>query len=143
MDMVKNTLDRHQKAWVYLALAAGISGYSTGTVINDSPFIAILVTLNAIVVTYACSRIEFRTINRDYKQASGKVLSPLQAYIYLKAERHWMAVAGVLLVIGFLFAYFAGTSAFSVVTTAVFWLALSALMWKLYADAVYTSFLKQ
>ncbi len=143
METIKNTLDRHQKAWVYLALAAGISGYSTGIVLKESPFIAILITLNAIVVTYACNRIEFRTINRDYKQASGKVLSPLQAYIYLKAERHWMAVAGALLVIGFLFAYFAGTSAFSAVTVAVFWLTLSALMWKLYSDTVYASFLKQ
>lgn len=143
MEPIKNTLDRHQKAWAYLTLAAGISGYSTGIVLNETPLLAILITLNAIVVTYVCSRIEFRTINRDYKQATGKSLSPLQAYIYLKAERHWMAVAGVMLVIGFLFAFFAGTSTLSVVTTAIFWLALSALMWKLYSDTVYTSFLKQ
>ena len=143
MENIKNTLNRHQKAWVYLTLATAVSGYSAGVILEESLLIALLVTFNAVIVTYVCNRIEFKTVNRDYEQARGKNLSPLQSYIYLKAERYWMAVAGAMLVIGFLLSYFMGTATLPIVIVAMIWVSLSALMWKLYSDNVYTSFLQQ
>ena len=140
MNNITKILNRHQLVCAYLAFAAGVSGYATGRIINESVLVSILIVLNAIVITYVCSNIEYKTIIKNYTYITEKDLSPLQSYVYLKAERYWVSLAGIVLVAGFMLAYFIESTALSIALTAITWVTLSAILWKLYADTVYASF---
>lgn len=140
MSNITKILNRHQLVCVYLAFAAGVSGYAAGRIVNESVLVSILIVLNAIVITYACSNIEYKTISKNYTYITEKDLSPLQSYVYLKAERYWLSLAGIVLAIGFMLAYFIESTALSIALTAITWVTLSAILWKLYADTVYASF---
>lgn len=136
-NTILNTLNRHQIVWVYLTFTAAVSGFSAGKIVPSSTTLAILTVFNGILVIYLCSRIENKTVNRDYVHITKKMLSPLQSYIYLKAERYWIGVSIILIATGFLTATYIAQFAISIPITAVAWGVLSAIMWKLYKDTVY------
>lgn len=138
---IEKILNRHQMIWVYLTFAAGVSGFTSGRILAESVPLSILIFLNAVTVTLLCNQIENKTLNRDYMSITGKKLSPLQAYVYLKSERYWVATATIILVASTLVSFFVRPYGFAMIFVAVACLLSSFAMWKLYEPTVYTEML--
>lgn len=130
-------LNRHQLTWVLLTLMTGVSGCSAGLITDDSLPIAILILLNAIIVTFMCSRIEHLTVRKGYRALAQKEVSPLQDYVYLKAERYWFAAAILLLAVGFVATMVTSNIVLSVIIATTAWVVVSVGMWKSYEATVY------
>ena len=138
---IEKILNRHQMIWVYLTFAAGVSGFASGRILAESIPLSILIILNAVTVTLLCNQIEYKTFNSDYISITGKKLSPLQAYVYLKSERYWVATVAIVLAISTLISFFVRPYGFAMIFVAVVCLLSSFAMWKLYKPTVYAEML--
>ena len=138
---IEKMLNRHQMMWVYLTFAAGVSGFTSGRILAESVPLSILIFLNAVTVTLLCNQIENKTLNRDYMSITGKKLSPLQAYVYLKSERYWVATATIILVASTLVSFFVRPYGFSMIFVGVMCTLSSFIMWRLYEPTVYAEML--
>ena len=127
--------------WVYLTFAAGVSGFASGRVLAESIPLSILIFLNAVTVTSLCSQIEYKTFNRDYTAITKKKVSPLQAYVYLKSERYWVATVAIVLAISTLISFFVRPYGFAMIFVTVVCLLSSFIMWRLYKPTVYAEML--
>lgn len=138
---IEKILNRHQMIWVYLTFAAGVSGFASGRVLAESIPLSILIILNAVTVTLLCNQVEYKTFNRDYTAITKKKVSPLQAYVYLKSERYWVATVTIVLAISTLISFFVRPYGFAMIFVAVVCLLSSFAMWKLYKPTVYAEML--
>lgn len=138
---IEKILNRHQMIWVYLTFAAGVSGFASGRILAESIPLSILIFLNAMAVTLLCYQIEFKTFRSGYVSTTGKKLSPLQAYVYLKSERYWMATVTVVLAVSTLLSFFVRPYGFSMLFVGAVFLLSSFAMWKLYKPTVYAEML--
>lgn len=138
---IEKTLNRHQMIWVYLTFAAGVSGFASGRILAESIPLSILIFLNAVTVTLLCNQIEHKTFNRDYTAITKKKVSPLQAYVYLKSERYWVATVTIVLAVSTSISFFVRPYGFAMIFVAVVCLLSSFVMWKLYKPTVYAEML--
>lgn len=138
---IEKILNRHQMIWVYLTFAAGVFGFASGRVLAESIPLSILIFLNAVAVTLLCSQIEHKTFNRDYTAITKKKVSPLQAEVYLKSERYWVATVAVILVASTLVSFFVRPYGFSMIFVGVMCTLSSFIMWRLYEPTVYAEML--
>ena len=118
-----------------------MSGFASGRILAESIPLSILIILNAVTVTLLCNQIEYKTFNSDYISITGKKLSPLQAYVYLKSERYWVATVAIVLAISTLISFFVRPYGFAMIFVAVVCLLSSFAMWKLYKPTVYAEML--